>query len=418
MRRDTLIDFFADLSHARGEFLVYDDGYRTHTYTYEDTVRAARAFAARLAQAGLTQGRRRARLEREPARMDRRALGLPAPGRRGRAHRLSRVPGLSAPRRRYRQSARAADRQRSANQRDVRDGGTARVGARRAATGVTTSRVPDAVVTRDDVAEIIFTSGATAEPKGVVITPSQHPRQHRPDRARDGEVPEVRAAVLARFASSTCCRSATCSARRWRRSCRRCCAARSSSRAATTRTTSSGRSDSGASRCWCACRRSSTCCAITSLARRAGGRGPPPRDDALGAAVVAVPPRPPHVRLQVLGDRRRRGAARSRELEAFWGRLGFVVVQGYGLTETAPIVTLNHPLARSRGAVGKPIAGVEVQDRGRRRDPRPRRQRHDRVLQRAGGDARRRSRTAGSTPATSASSTRRAGCSSAAARRK
>jgi long-chain acyl-CoA synthetase len=48
------------------------------------------------------------------------------------------------------------------------------------------------------------------------------------------------------------------------------------------------------------------------------------------------------------------------ELEAFWGRLGFVVVQGYGLTETAPIVTLNHPLRAKRGAVGKPIAGVEV----------------------------------------------------------
>ncbi len=48
------------------------------------------------------------------------------------------------------------------------------------------------------------------------------------------------------------------------------------------------------------------------------------------------------------------------ELEAFWGRLGFVVVQGYGLTETAPIVTLNHPFHAASGAVGKPIAGVEV----------------------------------------------------------
>ena len=48
------------------------------------------------------------------------------------------------------------------------------------------------------------------------------------------------------------------------------------------------------------------------------------------------------------------------ELEEFWGRLGFVVIQGYGLTETAPIVTLNHPFHTRKGSVGKPIAGVEV----------------------------------------------------------
>jgi len=48
------------------------------------------------------------------------------------------------------------------------------------------------------------------------------------------------------------------------------------------------------------------------------------------------------------------------ELEAFWRKIGFLVVQGYGLTETAPIVTLNHPFRASRGTVGTPIAGVEV----------------------------------------------------------
>jgi long-chain acyl-CoA synthetase len=48
------------------------------------------------------------------------------------------------------------------------------------------------------------------------------------------------------------------------------------------------------------------------------------------------------------------------ELEAFWRKLGFLVVQGYGLTETAPIVTLNHPLRASRGTVGTPIGGVKV----------------------------------------------------------
>ena len=48
------------------------------------------------------------------------------------------------------------------------------------------------------------------------------------------------------------------------------------------------------------------------------------------------------------------------DLEGFWSRLGFLVVQGYGLTETAPIVTLNHPFKTRRGTVGTPIAGVEV----------------------------------------------------------
>ena len=50
----------------------------------------------------------------------------------------------------------------------------------------------------------------------------------------------------------------------------------------------------------------------------------------------------------------------ERELEEFWSRLGFVVVQGYGLTETAPVVTINHPFKPARGTVGGPIAGVDV----------------------------------------------------------
>jgi long-chain acyl-CoA synthetase len=49
------------------------------------------------------------------------------------------------------------------------------------------------------------------------------------------------------------------------------------------------------------------------------------------------------------------------DLEEFWRRMGFAVIQGYGLTETAPIVTLNHPFrTRKEGSVGQPIAGVEV----------------------------------------------------------
>ncbi len=50
----------------------------------------------------------------------------------------------------------------------------------------------------------------------------------------------------------------------------------------------------------------------------------------------------------------------SAELESFFTELGFVVIQGYGLTETAPIVTLNHPFHARKGTVGTPIGGVEV----------------------------------------------------------
>jgi long-chain acyl-CoA synthetase len=48
------------------------------------------------------------------------------------------------------------------------------------------------------------------------------------------------------------------------------------------------------------------------------------------------------------------------DLEEFWSKLGYLVIQGYGLTETAPIVTLNHPFHARKGSVGAPIAGVEV----------------------------------------------------------
>jgi long-chain acyl-CoA synthetase len=48
------------------------------------------------------------------------------------------------------------------------------------------------------------------------------------------------------------------------------------------------------------------------------------------------------------------------DLEEFWRSRGFAVIQGYGLTETAPIVTLNHPFRTSKGSVGTPIGGVEI----------------------------------------------------------
>jgi long-chain acyl-CoA synthetase len=54
------------------------------------------------------------------------------------------------------------------------------------------------------------------------------------------------------------------------------------------------------------------------------------------------------------------GAALDRELEQFWRLLGYGVVQGYGLTEAAPLVALNHPFHPVAGSLGKPLAGVQV----------------------------------------------------------
>ena len=54
------------------------------------------------------------------------------------------------------------------------------------------------------------------------------------------------------------------------------------------------------------------------------------------------------------------GAEVNPEVEAFWTRLGFLVVQGYGLTETSPVVALNHPFNARSGSIGKPLRGQEV----------------------------------------------------------
>ena len=54
------------------------------------------------------------------------------------------------------------------------------------------------------------------------------------------------------------------------------------------------------------------------------------------------------------------GATLEAETEAFWSRVGFLVVQGYGLTETSPVVSVNHPFHARRGTLGKVIGSQEV----------------------------------------------------------
>lgn len=47
-------------------------------------------------------------------------------------------------------------------------------------------------------------------------------------------------------------------------------------------------------------------------------------------------------------------------LEQFWNAVGLVVVQGYGMTETTALITLNHPFHVARGTIGRPLPGREL----------------------------------------------------------
>ena len=54
------------------------------------------------------------------------------------------------------------------------------------------------------------------------------------------------------------------------------------------------------------------------------------------------------------------GAMLDPETEAFWARIGLLVIQGYGLTETSPVVSVNHPFRARRGTLGEVIGSQEI----------------------------------------------------------
>ncbi|MGA8529806.1 MAG: AMP-binding protein [Acidobacteriaceae bacterium] len=54
------------------------------------------------------------------------------------------------------------------------------------------------------------------------------------------------------------------------------------------------------------------------------------------------------------------GASLSADLESFWTSLGFALVQGYGMTETSALITLNHPFKPGQGTIGKVLPGRDV----------------------------------------------------------
>ena len=369
MPRRTLIDFFDDLSRIPGEFLTYDDGYRTWSYSYADVAAHARGFASTLHDAGITKGQHVVIWsENRPewvmamwgcllrgvvlVPIDYRASAdfLQAVARIVDARAI--LVGDAVPAPDTWRPAPAGTDQRLA----------APVWKLSSVAGAAPGVLPRVEMAADDVAEVIFTSGATAEPKGVILThrnilaniiPIERemakyrkyarpfhpirflnllPLSHMFGQAMATFVPPLLGGVVL-FTRTFAPEEIVSQVR---------------------------------------ARRVSILVCVPKMLEVL-------RDHLVRVLPGTATPPPPGMHWTARWWRYRRahrlfglkfwamvvGAAPlDPDVEAFWGRLGFLVVQGYGLTETAPIVTLNHPLHAVRGAVGKPIGGVEVRIAG------------------------------------------------------
>jgi len=353
VRRDTLVDFFDDLARARGDFLVHDDGYRSRRFTYREVGRAARGFAARVHDAGLRKGDNVIFFSENRPEWIVAFWGCVLCGvvvvpidYRASPDFLTRVSHIVA-------AKLVLVGQDVPSLRDTSGAPVWRLHEIEWRGG----QPPPVSLARDDVAEIMFTSGATAEPKGVVIT-------HRNVLANitpvEGEVRKYRkwgkpffplrflnllplshmfGQAMATFIPPML-PGVVIFMRGY---------------------------NPGEIVQQIKMRRVSVLVSVPKILDVL-------RDHARRAAPDAATPSPRrHWVLRWWHFRRVHrlfgfkfwafvvGAAPLEgELEAFWSELGFVVIQGYGLTETAPIVTLNHPFGTKKGSVGKAIAGVEM----------------------------------------------------------
>ncbi len=355
--RETLLDFFADLAELKDEFLVWDDGYRTHSYSYADIARGARGFAGRLRTQGIGKG---AKVifwsENRPEWIAalwgcllEGAIAVPIDFRSS-ADFVKRVAGIV--------EARAILTGDSVDASALGDSAPQWRFADFAASGAPAPWSPSGVsIGPDDIVEIVFTSGATAEPKGVIITHRNLlsnivPVENEVRKYRRFERPfhpvrflnllplsHLFGQTLATFIPPMLAATVVFQ--------------RSYHPEEIVRQIQS--------------RRISVLVSVPKILEVL-------RDYILREFPETRDlPEKMHWALRWWHFRRVHGAFGFKfwalitgaapldpSVETFFLRLGFLVIQGYGLTETAPIVTLNHPFHTRPGTVGTPVGGVEL----------------------------------------------------------
>ena len=225
---------------------------------------------------------------------------------------------------------------------------------------------PKTELTLDDILEIVFTSGATAEPKGVVLTHGNVLANLAPL-----EVEIAKYLKYERFVHPVSFLNllplshvfgqflGISFRRRW--------VAQSYSTIISNLATSSARFDASAYRCW------SLCLGFCNLSKEKIERDLEASgeiEDFRGRFTSSAGKHFLH-RWWIFRRIHRQfgwkfwafisgGAALDRDTEEFWGCLGYAAIQGYGLTETTSLVSVNHPFRLGKGSIGKVLAGREV----------------------------------------------------------
>lgn len=377
MSRETLIDFFDDFSNKQGEFIVYDDGYRSWTYTYRDVAVSANAFSLKLRAENFNKGDKVIFWSENRAEWVITFWGCLLAGvvvvpidYQASSDFLLRVqqivkarlilvgeevslPSIETgiPVWRLRDIKWSVDSNLNDHDKMLDHSYESEV------RGIQTSEITN-TIKRDDIAEIIFTSGATAEPKGVVITHRNIlaniiPIEHEALKFRKYLRPFSPIRFLNLPPLSHLFGQAT--------------AIFVTPMVSGTVVFMRGYNPHEIVKQIHKRRISVLVCVPKML-------------DVLRSYIVRIEPstaglpyKKRHIAIRWLKNWKIHrmfglkfwsfvvGAAPlDPELEEFWSNLGFILIQGYGLTETAPIVSFNNPLDTQKGSVGKAIQGVEV----------------------------------------------------------